>query len=230
MASQLFQGIELLPDAGPAKQMFVLLHGVGASSSDLLPLARELRKIFPNAAYLLPDGFQPFDRNPPGNGDYRRQWFSISGMTDDTRPARVAAAMPALHDLVRLAQHRHRILQSDTALVGFSQGAIMALEFSIAHDGGAGRVLAFSGRFATLPDKAPELTTLHLLHGEDDHVIPVARAYDGYARLTELQGDATLDVASSVGHEMHPVLVERALNRLQTCIPLRSWQQALKGA
>jgi phospholipase/carboxylesterase len=230
MAAQLFQGIELLPDAGPAKQLFVLLHGVGASSSDLLPLAGGLRKSFPNAAFLLADGFQPFDRGPPGNGDYRRQWFPISGMTEATRPARVAAAMPALHEMVRQAQHRHRILQSDTALVGFSQGAIMALEFSIAHDGGVGRVLAFSGRFATLPDKAPELTTLHLLHGEDDHVIPVAHAYDAYARLTELQGDATLDVASSVGHEIHPVLVERALSRLQTCIPLRSWQQALKGA
>ncbi|MGB9093783.1 MAG: esterase, partial [Gallionella sp.] len=117
-----------------------------------------------------------------------------------------------------------------TALIGFSQGAIMALEFSIAHEGGVGRVLSFSGRFATLPEKAPELTTLHLLHGENDSVIPVAHAYAAYARLTELQGDATLDIASSVGHEIHTALVDRAINRLQTCIPLRSWQQALKGA
>jgi len=230
MTKQSFQGIELLPDAGPAKQLFVLLHGLGASSSDLVPLARDFRKVFPGAVFLLPDGFQPFDRNPSGNGDHRRQWFSVSGMSEETRPARVAASMPALHDLVRQAQDRHRILQSDTALIGFSQGAIMALEFSIAHDGGVGRVLAFSGRFATLPDNAPELTTLHLLHGEDDHVIPVAHAYEAYARLTELQGDATLDVASSVGHEIHPGLAERAVNRLQTCIPLRSWQRALKDA
>ena len=230
MTEQFFQGIELLPDAGPAKQLFVLLHGVGASSSVLLPLAHALKKVFPGAAFMLPDGFQPFDRGPSGKSDFLRQWFSISGMTEDTRPARVAAAMPALHDLVRQAQHRHRILQSDTALVGFSQGAIMALEYSIAHDGGVGRVLSFSGRFATLPDKAPELTTVHLLHGENDSVIPVAHAHAAYARLTELQGDATLDIASSVGHEIHAALVDRAINRLQTCIPLRSWQKALNDA
>ena len=230
MTAQFFQGIELLPDAGPAKQLFVLLHGLGTSSSDMLPLARSLRNVFPNAAFMLPDGFQPFDRSPPENGEHRRQWFPISGMTDDTRPARVAAAMPALHDLVRQAQHRHRILKSDTALVGFSQGAIMALEFSIAHDGGVGRVLSFSGRFAALPEKAPELTTLHLLHGESDSVIPVAHTYAAYARLSDLRGDATMDVAATVGHEIHPALVDRAINRLQTYIPLRSWQKALEDA
>jgi len=74
----------------------------------------------------------------------------------------------------------------------------MVLEFSIAHDGGVGRVLAFSGRFARLPDHAPELTTLHLLHGEGDPVIPVAYAQAAIARLKELGGDATLDIAASV--------------------------------
>jgi len=89
------------------------------------------------------------------------EWFSISGVTEENRAARVAEAMPDLHALVKHAQDRFGVLQSDTALIGFSQGAIMVLEFSIAHDGGVGRVLAFSGRFARLPDHAPELTTLH---------------------------------------------------------------------
>lgn len=231
MATQFFPGIELWPDAGSAKQLFILLHGVGATSSDLAPLAQQLCKNFPDAAFLIPDGIAPFDGGGSfGNEGHRRQWFSINGVTEKNRPARVAAAMPALYALVRQAQDRYGVLQSDTALLGFSQGAIMALEFSLAHDGSVGRVLSFSGRFAKLPEKAPELTTLHLLHGEEDRVIPVAHAYAAYTRLTELQGDATLDVASSVGHEIHPALADRAINRLQACIPLRSWQRALSGA
>jgi phospholipase/carboxylesterase len=225
MAEQIFQGIELLPETMAAKQLFILLHGVGARSSDLVPLANKLRDAFPGAAFLLPDGIFPFDGG--GNG---RQWFSISGVTEENRASRVAGAIPALHALVRHAQDRFKVLQSDTALVGFSQGAIMALEYSVVHDGNVGRVLAFSGRFAKLPEKAPELTTLHLLHGEDDHVIPVEHAYAAYERLMHLQGDATLDVASSVGHEVHAALSERAIHRLQTCIPLRSWKQALNSA
>jgi phospholipase/carboxylesterase len=138
--------------------------------------------------------------------------------------------MSALHKLVKHAQNRFNTLQSDTALVGFSQGAIMAMEFSIVHDGGVGRVLAFSGRFARLPERAPELTTLHLLHGENDPVIPVTHAQAAFERLTELNGDATLDLASSVGHEINSALADRAIYRLQTCIPLRSWKKALDSA
>ena len=225
MIEQIFHGIELVPETMPVKQLFILLHGVGATSSDLLPLAKKLGNVFPRAAFLLPDGSFPFEGG--GNG---RQWFPINRVTEENRVARVAGAIPPLHTLVKNAQDRFKVLQSDTALVGFSQGAIMALEFSVLHDGGVGRVLAFSGRFAKLPEKAPELTTLHLLHGEDDPVIPVEHARAAYERLMELKGDSTLDVASSVGHEIHSVLSDRAIHRLQTCIPLRSWNQALNSA
>ncbi len=224
MTEQTFQGIELLPETGTAKQLFILLHGVGARPSDLLPLSSKLKKVFPDAAFLLPEGTYPFDGGGPG-----RQWFSIRGVTETNRVARVAEAMPGLHALVKQSQDRFNVLQSDTALVGFSQGAIMALEFSIVHDGGVGRVLAFSGRFAQLPEKAPELTTLHLLHGENDPVIPVFHAEVAFARLTDLDGDATLDIASTVGHEINAALANCAIQRLQTCIPLRSWKKALEG-
>ncbi|MGE5319234.1 MAG: esterase [Hyphomicrobiaceae bacterium] len=220
-----FQGIELLPVAGPVRQLFILLHGAGRDAADMLPLADALGAAFPQAALLLAEGIAPYDR-----GDSGRQWFSLQGLSDENRAARVAAAMPALRGLVRRAQDRFKVVQPDTALAGFSQGAIMAMEYSIAHDGSVGRVLAFSGRFATLPDAPPEFTTLHLLHGSDDPIIPVEHAYAAYERLAQRQGDATLDVASTVGHELHPALVDRALYRLQTCIPLRTWKHALTGA
>ncbi len=225
MSEQVFQGIELLPEVTSARQLFVLLHGLGATSSDLLPLAGKIRLVFPDAAFLLPDGIFPFDGGGTG-----RQWFSINGMTDENRSARVAEAMPALTALVRQAQVRCNVQAAATALVGFSQGAIMALEFSALHDGEVGRVLAFSGRYAQLPDKAPAWTTLHLLHGEEDTVIPVSHAHAAYERLMSLQGDVTLDVASSVGHELHDQLAERAINRLQTCIPLRTWKEVMDDA
>ena len=225
MPEQAIQSIELLPEAASAKQLFVLLHGMGGRASDLLPLAGKLREAFPVAAFLLADGSVPFDGGGEG-----RQWFSTVGVTEENRAARVADALPALTELVRQAQDRCKVSPAETALVGFSQGAIMALEFSATHDGNVGRVLAFSGRFAQLPDKASDMTTLHLLHGEDDTVIPVAHAYAAYERLLALQGDVTLDVASSLGHELHAALIERAIHRLQTCIPLRTWKQAMDSA
>ncbi len=219
-----FQGIELLP-LTPIKQLFILLHGLGAEAANLLPLAETLGAAFPEAALLIPEGTYPFDGLASG-----RQWFSVQGMTEADGARRVTEALPALHALVRQAQDRFGILQSDTALVGFSQGAIMALAFSSAYDGGVGRVLAFAGRYAELPDKAPEFTTLHLLHGANDPIIPVEHARAAYERLSALGGDATLDVASSVGHTIPDELAERAVYRLQTCIPLRTWKLALSNA
>lgn len=225
MTTGRFHGIERLPAHGPVAQMFVLLHGAGGQPADLLPLVDALRRHYPQAAFLLPEGSVSHDA-----GAHGRQWFPLEGLSDDNRAARVAAVLPALHALLQDAQARLKVMQPDIALVGFSQGATLALEYAIAHDGGVGRVLAFGGRFATLPERAPEFTTFHLLHGEDDAVIPVVHAHAAYDRLSQLRGDATLDVASTVGHALHPALVERALVRLQTCIPLRTWKRALDSA
>lgn len=214
--------LELLPATGAPSLLFILLHGYGARPDDLLPLAEVLHHEFPQAAVLLPAGFEP----GPFAG---HQWFPLQDISEANRPARVAAALPALVNYVRAQQQRFGIVNPDTALVGFSQGAIMALELAAAHDGLVGRVLAFAGRFATLPPRPPELTSLHLFHGEADTVVPARHSREAFEHLSDLQGDVSIDLASGVGHELHPALVARALIRLRTLIPLRTWRRALGG-
>jgi len=226
--SQATDAFELLPDEGDARQLFILLHGVGGTPANMRPLAEALRASFPQAAILAPAGFEPYDGARGGDaGQGGRQWFSVKGVDEANRPERVLKALPPLVEYIRANQARFHLLQSDTALAGFSQGAIMALEAVVAHDGLAGRVLAFSGRYASVPQWAPQYTTIHLLHGASDSVMPVALAEQAQARLNELHGDSTIDVATRVGHELHPALIERAIVRLQTCVPLRSWEAAL---
>ncbi len=103
----------------------------------------------------------------------------------------------------------------------------MVLEACTQHADLAGRVLAFSGRYASLPEMAPAATTLHLFHGADDTLIPLSHARAAHACLAELRGDATLDIASTIGHELHAALIDQAVYRLQTCVPLRRWEAAL---
>jgi phospholipase/carboxylesterase len=45
--------------------------------------------------------------------------------------------------------------------------------------------------------------------------------------LAALKGDATLDVASSVAHELHPALIDSALHRLRSHVSMRTWQAAM---
>ena len=138
-----------------------------------------------------------------------------------------ATLLPATQRWVRAAQQATGLGPVHTALVGFSQGAILALELAQADDGLAGRVLAFAGRYARLPLAAPASTSLHFFHGADDAVIPADQARLAIARLAALQGDATLDIAQGVGHALPPGLVATAIARLQTHIPHRTWQAAL---
>ena len=102
----------------------------------------------------------------------------------------------------------------------------MALEASRRHADLAGRVLAFSGLYIEPPASLPETTMVHFFHGADDQLLPVTEVETMLQHLGEIQADITADIASQVGHELHQALIEQAIVRLQTCVPLRSWQAA----
>ncbi len=218
--------LELLPESGPVQQLMVLLHGVGATPAQMLSLARTMRAHFPQAAYLIPAGWDAHDVVPGG-----RQWFSLTGITEENRVPRVAASVPRLTEWVKQAQLRLKVDPAATALIGFSQGAILSLEAVAADPDLAGRVLAFSGRYARLPEAAPPRTTLHLFHGSDDAVIPVHHSQEALNHLSSLpDADVTLDIAEGIGHDVHAALVDSALHRLTHHIPLRIWRAALSQA
>lgn len=237
-----------LPASGRAEQLMILLHGHASTAGSMAPLASVLRAAFPQAALLAPEGFEPADRAPESRADRAdtqatpagrpaladtppaRQWFSTTQLDEATRAARVAAVLPRLCDWVRAAQQATGVGPAATALAGFSQGAILALELSALEDGLAGRVLAFGGRYATLPTAAPRETTIHLFHGADDAVIPATHARAALERLGALQGDATLDIAGHTGHVLAPVLIDCALHRLRSHIPHRTWAAAMGAA
>ena len=222
--------IEWLPTSGATEQLIVLLHGAGSDGAAMAPLAQALRAEYPQAALLAPDAPQAFAGDGADGSGQGRQWFSASGLTEAGRVERVAAVLPALHEWLRHTQHRLRVPPLATALGGFSQGAILALETAVAEDGLAGRVLSFSGRFASLPPSAPRHTTVHLFHGGADEVIAASHARAALEALGALRGDATLDIAEDIGHELHPALVQRALFRLRNHIPARTWAAALGAA
>jgi len=220
MSTGPFETLELLPATAP-RQLFVLLHDAGGSAMDMMALANLIGDSFTEAAVVMPEGIESIHL-----GKTERQWFPTFELTDANHPERVDRAVPPLATFIRQQQERFGILQSDTALAGFSQGATLALALSDQHDGLVGRVLAFSGRYATWPEKAPTLTTIHLLHGQLDKVVPAQLAQQAYAELMALGADATCDIASTIGHELHPALMEQAVHRLQTCVPLRFWRSA----
>lgn len=216
-----------LPEHGEPDLLFLLFHGVGANAEHLAVLATRLAQEYPQAAVLCIDAPDEFDAAPGRGG---RQWFSIQGVTDENRPARVAAALPRFVATVRALQLRFAIEWPRTALFGFSQGAIMALEAAQAEPELAGRVIAFSGRYASLPDHTPRDTCVHLLHGLEDTVLPHGPVVAAARQLVALGADVTADVLPQVGHELDPRLIERAIDQLRSFLPRRLWKAAFEDA
>ena len=209
--------------SGPAPQLVLLFHGVGAAPEDMLPIGERLAHEFPQAAIVSVPGRHASDF---GRG---YQWFSVSGISEADRPRRVAEAMPEFIAAVRHWQAKAGAGVDETALIGFSQGAIMALEATQRPEPLAGRVVALSGRFAAEPALAPPATTLHFVHGKADEVIHYGHAVRAAERLVALGADVTADVIPFLGHAVNGEVLELMVERLTGYLPQRKWREAIRS-
>lgn len=207
----------------PAAQLILLFHGVGADAQSMRPMGERLAEEFPRAMIVSVAAYQPSDMSDGF------QWFSVIGITEENRATRIAQAMPAFEACVAHWQQVAGVDAAATALMGFSQGAIMALEATKRDTPIASRVFAISGRFASLPESASNETTIHFLHGKVDTVIPYSHTMVAATHLRDLGADITAEVLPFIGHEVHPDFVDLAVTKLTTHVPKRLWAEALKA-
>ena len=221
------RAIVSLPRTGKADLLFLLFHGVGGQASNMAPLAQALRAQYPQAALVSLNGPDAHD-SLPGAGGF--QWFSALGITDLNRCDRVDAALPDFIARIRAWGQHFALDWPMVALAGFSQGAIMALEAVQAEAQLAGRVIAVGSRYASVPQHAPHDVCIHLLHGTADAVLPYRLVVEAANQLVALRADVTADVLPGIGHELHPKLVDKAMEQLRTFIPARLWREAVVAA
>ena len=140
----------------------------------------------------------------------------MQGVTEQNRHQRIAEAMPLFVKTVRDWQQKSAVNPADTILIGFSQGAIMSLESTKVEQNLAGRIVSFSGRFASLPETAlVGETQIHFVHGQSDPVIAANNAVIAAERLQQLGNSCTLDLAPKVAHGISPQMIDAAIGRLK---------------
>ncbi len=169
------------PDGGPAQQLVVLCHGVGADGHDLIDLGPEWSKTLPHAAFTAPDGPEPYDMAPMG-----RQWFSLADRTPARMEAGVASARAALDTFLDAELARLGLPAEAYALMGFSQGAMTVLYTGLRRVVAPRAILAFSGALLAPQDLAAQrrnAAPVLLVHGEADTVVPVERSRQAESAL-----------------------------------------------
>ena len=170
---------------GPAskakpKQLIILCHGLGADAYDLIDLAPSWQHACPDA--LFASVHAPF----PHESGFGRQWWNVGDRSPLIAEAGVRTAAPYLHGFIDAELARLALPAEASAIMGFSQGAMMALFTGLRHLPAPRAILAYSGALiapaslaAELKNRAPVL----LVHGESDEAVPVSRSRDAEAAL-----------------------------------------------
>lgn len=178
----------------------VALHGWGANALDLLGLAPHLGG--GRFLVLCPQGPLQFQIGPNADGF---GWFPLSGgATAD--PKAVLAAADSLVAFVDAAERRYPIAADKLALLGFSQGGVMAYALALRQRHRFAGLAALSTWLPPpLVEAGAELAQLPVLvqHGSRDPLIPVQRGQESVTLLRQL-GANVIYREYEMGHEINP--------------------------
>ena len=182
--------------------LVVLLHGLGASASDLIGLADAWGDVLPNTHFVSPDAPFPCDMAPFGRQWFSMQVWSLSGFLDGVRQA----AGP-LNDYLDAVQQRFGLPWNRIALVGFSQGCIMALHVGLRRADAVAGIVGYSGLLIGPEVLENELETrppVILVHGDADPIVPVTGSLSAQDVLKRLGVPVTLHVSPGAPHTIAP--------------------------
>ncbi len=175
-----------------AKAAVVMVHGRGASAQSILSFAEALGT--EGVAYRAPQAaghtwypysfLAPAERNEPGRSSGLRAIAEVLAEVE-------AGGVPA----------------GQTVLLGFSQGACLALDYAAEHPQRYGGVIAWSGGLigpqeAPLPSYSGSLggTPVFLGCSDRDAHIPLARVEETAAVFQRLDAEVTKRIYPGMGH------------------------------
>jgi phospholipase/carboxylesterase len=197
-------GPRLEPRAGgPARQLVVFLHGYGADGNDLIDIGRAWQEQMPHAAFVSPHAPEPCGQAPTG-----RQWFALTFRDPNERWLGCTVAAPQLERFLDAELGRRNLPPSALALVGFSQGTMMALHVGLRRKAAPLAIVGYSGLLVTPPEGdlekfAAEIRSqppILLVHGDRDDLIPVQALFHASGGLASLGVPVEWHISGGIGH------------------------------
>ena len=196
-------GPRLEPPSGQVKRLVVFLHGYGADGKDLIDIGKAWQSLLPDTAFVSPHAPERCSQAPTG-----RQWFPLFTRAQNERWEGVNKAAAAFDQFLDAELARRKLPPQALALVGFSQGTMMALHVGLRRVVPPAAIVGYSGIFV-LPDKAKAEAVageikgkppVLLIHGDQDDLIPVQALMQGSQDLASLGVPVEWHISSGIGH------------------------------
>ncbi|MGB5868611.1 MAG: alpha/beta fold hydrolase [Albidovulum sp.] len=202
--------------SGKARSLVVFLHGYGADGADLLGLADPLAPHLPDTRFVAPDAPEACAGSPMG-----RQWFPIPWIDGSSEAAAAEGLARATIDLNAFLDQQLAATglgPERLAIVGFSQGTMMALHVAPRRAQPIAGIVAFSGRLLQREALAAEAISkppVLLIHGDADEVVPFADMGLAGRALTDAGFETYGHVSKGTGHGIAPDGLSVALQFLK---------------
>jgi phospholipase/carboxylesterase len=193
---------------GPAKQIIIICHGVGADGADLISLAPHIAPDLPDAYFAAPNGPEPFDMFPTG-----RQWFSLKSLNPTELATGIRRARIALDAFIDAELTRLNLPADAYALAGFSQGAMVALFTGLRRKTPPKAIIAIAGALIDPGSLATEIThrpPVFIAHGEADSVVPAFRSRDAAAALSALNVPVQTHFSPGLDHSFDEPILQKS--------------------
>ena len=137
-----------------------------------------------------------------------RQWFALTMRSTMERWRGVTTARPALDAFLDAELASLGLDDSKLALVGFSQGTMMALHTGLRRTAPPAAIIGYSGLLVLEDDRRPEALPgeitgkppVLLIHGDRDEVIPVEALFSATEALAAAGVPCEWHVSKGIGH------------------------------
>lgn len=191
---QKLDGHYLAPKSGKAKQMVIFLHGYGANGDDLLSIAEDWAEELPDAVFLAPNAPQVCDAFSAGF-----QWFPIRAISPEAieREKHAASVAPVLGAYIDEQLAKWGVDESQLAVAGFSQGAMMAMYTMPRRKAPCAAVIGWSGMImdaAGLKCEGIVKIPVLAIHGDRDDVV----SPDNLERVDKAFSDAGFEIETAM--------------------------------
>jgi phospholipase/carboxylesterase len=184
-----------------AKRALIMIHGRGAGAEDIVSLT----------SFLNVEGYAILAPRATGNS-----WYPYSFLAPEkANEPWLSSAVQTIHEVVNEVV-AEGIAERDVYLLGFSQGACLALEYSARNAKRCGGVVAFTGGLIGETIKRDKYsgdfagTPVFIGTSDPDPHVPVHRVQESVEIFREMNASVTEKIYLNMGHTINEEEIDLA--------------------
>ena len=152
------------------RQAIILCHGYGGDGNDISTLAINWQRFLPDAIFLCPNAPEICTVHARGY-----QWFDLTHDKDEIILEKSLIAEEILSKFLDQVLENLDLKPINLALVGFSQGCMIAIQVALKKDKQIKCLIGYSGKVINqknLSNNIKSKPKIFLMHGDKDTIVP----------------------------------------------------------